>query len=32
MSKTTTGDRLELKPVDFGAVAIDIGSRCTWLR
>ncbi|MGY4286410.1 hypothetical protein ACVWXO_005630 [Bradyrhizobium sp. LM2.7] len=27
MAKTTTDDRLELKPVNFGAAAIDIGSK-----
>ena len=27
MPKTTTGDRPELKPVNFGAAAIDIGSK-----
>src|SRR6202040_3064124 len=27
MPKTTTGDRPELKPVNVGAAAIDIGSR-----
>nr|WP_246732522.1 hypothetical protein [Bradyrhizobium yuanmingense] len=32
MLKSTTGDRPELKPVNVGAAAIDIGQRCTWLR